>query len=273
MGDIKPVNQTKFAKHLGISRQRVQKLLQRGIFTTVVKEPWGSRWKYTFDPVQGKKDYDGNRSHVNRPEKKAPPKKKPGKAAKRHKVTKAIRFEVFKRDGFTCQYCGQAPPDVELEVDHVDPHSTGGKDGMENYATACFDCNRGKDDNALGKLPATITKKKAEAKKKRDEIRKTIEASGIGSLGTLSEAQIVKETYLGALRKLEYEEKSGKTVSTDSVKRDAERAARIVKDLVTSWPGRTAPIVTPLTDVFEVEQALKKECDLLLTEISKEVLR
>jgi len=54
------------------------------------------------------------------------------------------RFEVFKRDGFQCQYCGRRVPDVTLEVDHILPKAEGGKDGMDNLITACMDCNRGK---------------------------------------------------------------------------------------------------------------------------------
>jgi hypothetical protein len=59
-------------------------------------------------------------------------------------VSKSVRFEVFARDAFTCQYCGQRPPEVILEVDHIHPHSKGGSDEIINLITACYDCNRGK---------------------------------------------------------------------------------------------------------------------------------
>ena len=64
-------------------------------------------------------------------------------------LSKRTRFEIFKRDGFTCQYCGQRPPDVVLEVDHIDPSSKGGSDEELNLVTSCFDCNRGKSDRRL----------------------------------------------------------------------------------------------------------------------------
>lgn len=35
--------------------------------------------------------------------------------SKRKSISKKLRFEVFKRDGFTCQYCGRMAPDVVLE--------------------------------------------------------------------------------------------------------------------------------------------------------------
>lgn len=59
-------------------------------------------------------------------------------------LSKRTRFEVFKRDSFTCQYCRRGTPEVVLEVDHVIPRAEGGPDEMENLVTACYDCNRGK---------------------------------------------------------------------------------------------------------------------------------
>lgn len=64
-------------------------------------------------------------------------------------IGKTKRFEIFKRDGFTCQYCGQRPPEVILEVDHITPVAGGGQDDDVNLITACFNCNRGKRDRKL----------------------------------------------------------------------------------------------------------------------------
>ena len=71
-------------------------------------------------------------------------------------ITKKIRFEVFKRDGFTCQYCGKHPPEVTLEVDHIQPKSKDGEDDINNLLTACFDCNRGKSNVELKRIPNTL---------------------------------------------------------------------------------------------------------------------
>lgn len=68
----------------------------------------------------------------------------------RSTMTKTKRFEIFKRDYFTCQYCGQRPPNVVLEVDHIEPRSKGGSNDDINLITSCFDCNRGKKDTLLG---------------------------------------------------------------------------------------------------------------------------
>lgn len=59
-------------------------------------------------------------------------------------ISKSLRFDVFQRDGHTCQYCGRKPPDVELEIDHLLPVAEGGTDEFDNLVTSCFDCNRGK---------------------------------------------------------------------------------------------------------------------------------
>ena len=56
---------------------------------------------------------------------------------------------MFKRDSFTCQYCGKKAPEVILAVDHIEPVAKGGADDMLNLITSCFDCNSGKSDRTL----------------------------------------------------------------------------------------------------------------------------
>lgn len=64
-------------------------------------------------------------------------------ANKRKGISKKTRFEVFKRDNFTCQYCGRSAPDVILEIDHINSVKNGGDNNILNLVTSCFDCNRG----------------------------------------------------------------------------------------------------------------------------------
>lgn len=75
----------------------------------------------------------------------------------RKQLGKKIRFEVFKRDSFTCQYCGKMAPDIILEVDHIIPVTEGGKNEILNLVTSCFDCNRGKGKTKLS--DSTVIKK------------------------------------------------------------------------------------------------------------------
>lgn len=62
------------------------------------------------------------------------------------------RFEVFKRDEFTCQYCGRKSPEIVLEVDHIVPVAGGGVDDVINLRTSCWECNRGKSDKPLSEI-------------------------------------------------------------------------------------------------------------------------
>lgn len=78
-----------------------------------------------------------------------------------------LRFEIFKRDGFTCQYCGRKPPEVVLNIEHVLPQSRGGDDDSNNLLTSCRECNSGKSDNPLeeSQLPSLET-----AERRRERI-------------------------------------------------------------------------------------------------------
>lgn len=59
----------------------------------------------------------------------------------------AIRFSrvnIYARDAFTCQYCGQKQPTEDLTFDHVVPRSSGGLTSWENIVTCCVPCNHHK---------------------------------------------------------------------------------------------------------------------------------
>jgi hypothetical protein len=85
----------------------------------------------------------------------------------RKPISKKTRFEVFKRDGFKCMYCGAHPPGATLEVDHIKPVADGGSNRMDNLITSCFSCNRGKAANSLDNVPVSLAEK-AEAVKERE---------------------------------------------------------------------------------------------------------
>jgi 5-methylcytosine-specific restriction endonuclease McrA len=51
------------------------------------------------------------------------------------------RRNVYRRDAFTCQYCGDRPGLSELTIDHVVPRSRGGASSWENCVAACRPCN------------------------------------------------------------------------------------------------------------------------------------
>jgi 5-methylcytosine-specific restriction endonuclease McrA len=51
------------------------------------------------------------------------------------------RLNIYARDNDTCQYCGRNLPRAELNLDHVDPRSQGGKTTWENVVCSCVPCN------------------------------------------------------------------------------------------------------------------------------------
>ncbi|MBI5367003.1 MAG: HNH endonuclease [Planctomycetes bacterium] len=54
------------------------------------------------------------------------------------------RRNLYKRDGYTCQYCGTQPGSEELTIDHVLPKAQGGKSTWDNCVLACVECNKRK---------------------------------------------------------------------------------------------------------------------------------
>ena len=55
-----------------------------------------------------------------------------------------VRFtkeNLFERDQYRCQYCGESFPEYRLNMDHVIPRAKGGLTSWENIVTACIPCN------------------------------------------------------------------------------------------------------------------------------------
>lgn len=98
----------------------------------------------------------------------------------RKTISKKLRFEVFKRDGFSCQYCGATPPSIVLEPDHINPVCNGGGNEIDNLVTSCFDCNRGKSGNLLTSIPKSLKEKSIEVAERELQIagyREVMQAS------------------------------------------------------------------------------------------------
>ena len=93
--------------------------------------------------------------------------------AKRKAIGKKLRFEVFKRDGFRCQYCGATAPDVLLVVDHVNPVAEGGGNDILNLITACQPCNSGKGKRLLG--DQTVLEKQRDQLEELNDRREQLE--------------------------------------------------------------------------------------------------
>jgi 5-methylcytosine-specific restriction endonuclease McrA len=69
------------------------------------------------------------------------------------------RRNLYRRDAYTCQYCGAKPGTKELTIDHVVPRSKGGTSSWDNCVLACLDCNRKKADRSLDKAGLKLRSK------------------------------------------------------------------------------------------------------------------
>ncbi len=83
------------------------------------------------------------------------------------------------------------------------------------------------------------------------------------------EARTVKERFTAALRKLEYEEKSGKLVDAETVKLAAFNKARAVRDTLLNIPDRIAPILAAEADEAAVNKILATEIRSALEDLAK----
>ena len=89
----------------------------------------------------------------------------------RKAISKKLRFDVFKRDGFHCVYCGAHPPKAILQIDHIHPVSQGGTNQIDNLITSCQPCNLGKSANLLDNIPQSLKDKAEIIAEKEEQIK------------------------------------------------------------------------------------------------------
>lgn len=58
------------------------------------------------------------------------------------RMVRFSRSNIFSRDRYACQYCGEHPPRAQLNLDHVTPRTQGGRTTWENVVCCCVTCNR-----------------------------------------------------------------------------------------------------------------------------------
>ncbi|MGH7163101.1 MAG: HNH endonuclease, partial [Planctomycetota bacterium] len=66
-----------------------------------------------------------------------------------HRTVAFSRRNLYRRDHFTCQYCGARPGSEELTIDHILPRSRGGRTTWSNCVLACVECNKRKANRPL----------------------------------------------------------------------------------------------------------------------------
>lgn len=95
---------------------------------------------------------------------------------KRKTISTRVRFEVFKRDGFCCQYCGSTPPKAILHIDHIVPVSKGGDNADSNLVTACDSCNLGKSDVPLSSIPESLEERRKRIEEAEAQLKGYVKA-------------------------------------------------------------------------------------------------
>ncbi len=94
----------------------------------------------------------------------------------RKPLGKRLRFSIFHRDGFTCQYCGRTPDqdEVILHIDHIISVKDGGTEDKQNLITSCRDCNLGKSATSVlkrNKSEKDIEKELEETKERLEQLK------------------------------------------------------------------------------------------------------
>ena len=77
-----------------------------------------------------------------------------------HPRVKLTRKEIFRRDNYTCQYCGSTTR--TLTIDHILPRHLDGPHIWENVVTACSTCNHEKGGRTLEQSGMVLRKKPVE---------------------------------------------------------------------------------------------------------------
>ena len=85
-----------------------------------------------------------------------------GRMVKRPRLrVKLNKWEVFRRDGYSCQYCGTRDRQ-QLTIDHVTPRHRGGRHVWENVVAACPACNRRKGGKTTREARMTLQRQPVE---------------------------------------------------------------------------------------------------------------
>lgn len=66
------------------------------------------------------------------------------------KQVKFTRENIYRRDNFRCQYCGDVFETKKLNLDHVVPRDKGGRSTWDNVVTSCIPCNTRKANKLPG---------------------------------------------------------------------------------------------------------------------------
>ena len=93
----------------------------------------------------------------------------PEQSAGDYFTDEAKRKELFERDDWTCQYCGDSVTVQNATLDHYIPQCRGGGNGKENLRTCCLMCNAVKSGKSYEDAAPLILKSIQERRQRRNE--------------------------------------------------------------------------------------------------------
>lgn len=125
-------------------------------------------------------------------------------------------------------------------------------------------------DAALEKNLSPINRPQKNQDATPEEKQKVAATAGMATLDYQT-AHTLNEQYKAALKKLEYDERSGKVVNADEVKRRAFTASRKIRDACLAIADRCHALVAAESDPFQCKQILMKEINFIMENLSETV--
>lgn len=131
-------------------------MMRKAVNNTSFQDGFGLHFKTSYTSPKGQNHYEDNKDISKhelyeilknlKEEKDERTEYEIFRDAERAKMTAGLRYDILKRDKFTCKYCGASSTvhGVTLHVDHIKPVANGGRTEKNNLQTLCRDCNLGK---------------------------------------------------------------------------------------------------------------------------------
>ena len=103
---------------------------------------------------------------------------------------------------------------------------------------------------------------------KQPAVERPVETPAVSNGPSYAQSRAIKEAYNARLAKLEYEEKSGILVRTDTVKVSWFNVLRVLRDRTLNLPDRLAPILAAEMDPKQVRELLDTELRQILNDVA-----
>jgi len=103
---------------------------------------------------------------------------------------------------------------------------------------------------------------------KQTVVERPVETPAVSNGPSYAQSRAIKEAYNARLAKLEYEEKSGILVRTDTVKVSWFNVLRVLRDRTLNLPDRLAPILAAEMDPKQVRELLDTELRQILNDVA-----